>query len=75
MKATILVFSFLCTYLTLKSQSTFEIEGKAKIGEVDIDNSFDSLIVWTTDGTLGIRETSSLLQFQILSISNDTIVL
>ncbi|MBK8505888.1 MAG: DUF1566 domain-containing protein [Saprospiraceae bacterium] len=52
-----------------------EVQGKAKISEMDKINTADSVVVHLPDGTLGVRDVSTLTQFQILSISNDTIYL
>ena len=52
-----------------------EVEGKAKITVMDKDNTVDSVVVMLPDGTLAIRDVSTLTEFQILSISNDTIYL
>lgn len=57
-----------------KAQHNLEISGKAKISLMENNNS-DSVVVWMSDGTLGIRNSQSLVEHQVISISNDTIFL
>ncbi len=58
-----------------------EGEGKAKITVMDKDDMVDSVVVRQADGTLAVRDVSSLPdtdpanELQVLSISNDTIFL
>lgn len=62
-------------YFSGQTQNTTEFEGKVKITKLVTDNSADSLVVKLPDGSLGLRVASSVSNFQILSISNDTIFL
>ena len=73
---TTLYFLFILIILStnLKAQE-IEIVGKAKITVMDLHNTADSVVVVLPDGTLARRDVSTLSEFQILSISNDTIYL
>ena len=42
-----------------------EVEGKAKITDMDIDNTADSVVVRLSDGTLALRDVSTLSSFNI----------
>ena len=75
MKWTLIVLSLILATQILQAQSNLEIDGKIKVGDTPKDNTADSLLVRLADGTLGIRDVSSLTQYQVLSISNDTIFL
>ena len=50
-----------------------EVEGKAKITDMDKVNTADSVVVRLADGTLGVRDVSTLPDMQQLSVSGDTI--
>ena len=50
-----------------------EVEGKAKITDMDKVNTADSVVVRLADGTLGVRDVSTLTEFQLLSTNGDTI--
>ena len=52
-----------------------EIVGKAKITVMNNQNNADSVVVWQADSTLAWRDVNTLTQYQMLSISNDTIYL
>lgn len=54
---------------------SLEIEGKAKIKVMDLANTTDSVVVVLPDGTLAMRDVSTLLANQLLRISNDTVFL
>ena len=71
----ILVLLLLTNFISQAQQ--LDIDGKVKINVMELNNANDSLAVWTSDGTLARRDLSSLpfTEFQILSISNDTIFL
>ncbi|MBK8504901.1 MAG: BspA family leucine-rich repeat surface protein [Saprospiraceae bacterium] len=75
MKWTLIVLSMILTTQILQAQNNLEVEGKMKIGDTPKDNTADSILVRLEDGTLGIRDVSSLIQYQVLSISNDSIFL
>ncbi|MBK8504191.1 MAG: hypothetical protein IPL46_19475 [Saprospiraceae bacterium] len=51
------------------------MEGSSKVSELIKDNAADSVVVRLPDGTLGVRDASSLVEYQILSSSNDTLYL
>ena len=57
----------------------FEIDGKAKVMVMDMENSCDSVVVRLPDGTLALRDVSTISGGggtpQMLSSSNDTIFL
>lgn len=71
-----LLSSLLCLLLAtpLLSQN-LEVEGNARISAMNKANTADSVVVRLSDGTLGVRDVSTLTEFQLLSISNDTIYL
>jgi len=64
-------------FLMMASTSTFcqdlEIQGSAKITEMNVVNNPDSVVVKMSDGTLAVSHVDSLVDPQMLSISNDTI--
>ena len=66
-----------CTlfFSTIMYSQNLEVDGKAKITVMDLHNMADSVVVVLSDGTLARRDVSTLSEFQILSISNDTIYL
>ena len=64
---------FVCP-CSLLSQN-LNIEGSAKITDMELKNTSDSVVVALADGTLARRDVSTLSEFQVLSISNDTIYL
>ena len=72
-----LAFSLFFTLFafTISVGQNLDIEGNAKISEMELNNTADSVVVKLADGTLAVREVSSLSEFQILSISSDTIYL
>lgn len=57
------------------AQNTLEVEGKAKVSVMDKYNTADSVVVRLSDGTLAIRDVATLSEYQILTISNDTVYL
>ncbi len=69
-----ITFLLLCIFTNIQAQN-LEVEGKAKITEMELKNDADSVVVWLPDGTLARREVSTLAEFQILSISTDTVFL
>ena len=69
---TLTLFFFASTHL---SAQNLEVQGKVKVSEMDTVSSADSVVVWLSDGTLAARELSTLHEYQVLSISNDTIYL
>lgn len=71
------VFITLITFLitTALLSQNLEVQGKAKISNMEKVNTADSVVVRLSDGTLGVRDVSTLSEFQILSISNDTLFL
>lgn len=75
MKKIIYVCFLLLTAASVYSQADLEIEGKAKITEMEKDNNADSVVVRLENGVLAVRDVSSLLENQNLSLSNDTIYL
>ena len=75
MKKIFTTFILLCSTMIITAQTHLEVDGKAKITDMDIANDADSLVVRLADGTLAIRDVSTLTEDQILSISNDTIYL
>ncbi len=58
-----------------KLNAQIEVDGMAKIAVMNLENSADSVVVVMPDGTLAMRDVSTITEFQILSISNDTIYL
>lgn len=52
-----------------------EIQGKTKIAIVENYNNSDSIVVIQGNGILAWREMSTMIEHQIISISNDTIYL
>ena len=52
-----------------------DVEGSARISIMQKDNSADSVLVRLPDGILAVRDASTLTQFQVLSISHDTVYL
>lgn len=74
MRVTYVSLTLLFLY-TLTNGQNLEVEGNARITEMGKDNSADSVVVSLSDGTLAIRDVSTLTQYQVLSISNDTIFL
>lgn len=77
MRPTIILITIALTgcYSLSNAQTLLQIEGKARIENLEKDNSADSVIVKLPDGNLGVRDVSSLTEFQILSQSNDTLFL
>ncbi|MBK8503279.1 MAG: tail fiber domain-containing protein [Saprospiraceae bacterium] len=73
MKASLITIFALISSFAISQN--LEVEGKAKINQFDRDDLADSVIVKVQDGTLGIRLASTLNEFQVISISNDTIYL
>lgn len=73
MKYKFLVFILLFNLVAFSQN--LEVVGKVKISDMDLENNADSVVVKMPDGTLAIRNASSLMEYQILSISNDTIFL
>ncbi len=70
-----ITFLLLCIFTNIQAQN-LEVEGKAKITEMELKNDADSVVVWLPDGRLARRDVSTFLaEFQILSISNDTVFL
>ncbi len=69
-----ITFLLLCIFTNIQAQN-LEVEGKAKITEMELKNDADSVVVVLPDGTLARRDVSTLAEFQILSISNDTVFL
>ena len=74
MRSIVLIFLALFCSLFIFGQD-LEIAGKAKIGTMDIVNTADSVVVRLADSTLAVIDVDSLIQLQILTISNDTIFL
>ena len=60
--------------LNLNAQD-IDVAGKARIRTMDKVNTADSIVVRLADGTLAVRDKTTLSEAQILSISNDTIYL
>jgi len=52
-----------------------DVAGKAKINTMEEDNNADKLVVRQSNGTLAVRDVSTLNELQVLSISNDTLFL
>ena len=76
MKSYIISLALLIVFINCShSQIVNDFSGKVKIGQADLDNSENSLIIMFPDGTLGQRDASTINSFQIISISNDTIFL
>ena len=75
MKRACAILAMLMISLGVFSQTNLEVEGKAKISQMELENSSDSLVVRLSDGTLALRDASTLVEYQIISISNDTIFL
>jgi hypothetical protein len=73
-KSILFLFVLLLTCLSVRAQN-LEVDGKAKITVMDKVNTADSVVVRLPDGTLAVRDVSSLPEDQILSISNDTVYL
>lgn len=67
------IFIWLIT-MTLNAQN-LEVEGSAKVSDMVKDNTADSVVVRLSGGTLGVRDASSLVEYQVLSLSNDTLYL
>ncbi|MBK8504550.1 MAG: hypothetical protein IPL46_21475 [Saprospiraceae bacterium] len=65
----------LCLSSVLNAQNHLEVEGKTKIAKMEKVNTADSVVVRLGDGTLAVRDASTLSVDQIISISNDTIFL
>ncbi len=63
----LLPFVIVCQHL--------EIDGDMRISELDLDNSAENLVITLPDGTLAIRPISTLTEYQVLSMSNDTLYL
>ncbi len=71
---------FVYIFLTLLSPllvlgQNLDVEGAVKLTDMTLDNSVDTVVVRLTDGTLALREVSTLSELQVLSISNDTVYL
>ncbi len=71
---------FVYIFLTLLSPllvlgQNLDVEGPVKLTDMTLDNSVDTVVVRLTDGTLALREVSTLSELQVLSISNDTVYL
>ena len=75
MKSVLITFSIWLVLFNQAIGQNLEVQGMAKISEMDIDNTADSVVVTLSDGTLAIRDASTLVQYQLLSISNDTVYL
>ncbi len=75
MKNLILILTLTCTPFILFSQELLEVDGKAKLMLTEVVNGADSVVVQLSDGTLALREVSSLTDYQVLSLSNDSIYL
>ncbi len=69
-----ITFLLLCIFTNIQAQN-LEVEGKAKITEMELKNDADSVVVVLPDGRLARRDVSTLAEFQILSISTDTVFL
>lgn len=69
------IFALLLLSCFLIQAQNLEVEGSAKILEMDPDNSADQIVVQQADGTLAIRDASSLTEHQLISINEDTIFL
>jgi hypothetical protein len=61
--------------MIITAQTHLEVDGKAKIMDMEKANNADSVVVRLVDGTLAIRDVSTLSEDQVLSISHDTIYL
>ncbi len=49
-----------CLAFFLNAQNALEVDGKAKISVMEKDNNADSVVVRLNDGTLGVRDVSTL---------------
>jgi hypothetical protein len=75
-----IILAFWIVFLLLSSTERMhaqhvEFGGSIKVMDVVKDNTADSVIVRMDDGTLAVRDVSSLHEYQILSISADTVYL
>lgn len=59
---------------TTHSQVSGEFEGQVKITQMNSSSS-DSIMVYQPNGILAIRDASTITEYQLISISNDTIFL
>ncbi len=75
MKNIVSILYLLLLMSGLQAQGNLQVDGSVSIGQMDKDNSGDSVIVRLHDGTLAIRDVLTLNQWQILSVANDTIFL
>lgn len=83
MKNLLIIFLVICCPFFVNGQD-LEVAGKAKIETMDSDNTANNVVVRLADGTLAIRDASTIPNvlitvydtiYQVLSISNDTIYL
>ena len=56
----VLVSFFFVFFFKLVSGQNLEVEGEAKISQMQLKNTADSVVVRLSDGTLAIRDVSSL---------------
>ena len=69
-----LILLMLCI-IPVNAQHLLEVEGMVKVTDMDTTSQSDSLVVRLPDGTLAVRDVSTIQEYQILHISNDTIFL
>lgn len=70
-----LISIVLCTLPINGLSQHLDVDGKIRISQLEKDNTADSVVVPLPDGTLGIRDISSLTEYQILSRNGDSIFL
>ena len=70
----ILLLAFSFTSFISYGQN-LEVQGKVKVTEMDTTSIADSVVVWLPDGTLATRDANTIQEYQVLSISNDTVYL
>lgn len=75
MRLYLLVLMFIFLAQSIYSQINLEVNGEVKLLNATMRYDANHVVVKLTDGTLAIRDLSTLLEYQVLSISNDTIFL
>lgn len=64
---------FLCITYTFSSAQNTEIEGKVKVGSMDIDNNSSPVVVRQSDGTLAQNNIENVIPGITVSLTGDTL--
>lgn len=59
--------------ITIYSQEKLDVQGKVKIGTMDNVTSGDSIVIWKSDGTLAVRNASTLIEKSPWHLGKDTL--